>query len=44
MMTNIQNRIKNGKVVESGSHDELIKKGSVNDEGKLYVLLEVVLF
>lgn len=28
--------IKDGQVVESGSHEELIKKGSVNDEGVYY--------
>lgn len=30
------NRVKDGKVVESGSHEELIKKASLNEDGGIY--------
>lgn len=28
-------RIKDGTVVESGSHEELIRKGGLNEDGKV---------
>ncbi|KAG2199718.1 hypothetical protein INT47_012854 [Mucor saturninus] len=36
--------IKDGKVVESGSHEELIKKGSATDEGVYYEMWQKQLF